>query len=134
MSMKLLLQGLFHHLSQRLNKQRRRIQRLSTGKLNAVLFGLLTRTNLNIVENLKMISQELNRSNQDMCVTCRLEFGHEIGEVRLEPFFGRVTGTLVAEHPPVGGQTSLLSNGSGRLPEIMNIVGFPFNDPFGHTM
>src|SRR5579883_2245219 len=106
------LKILFDYLRQCFDKQRRSIERFGAGEDNAMLFGLLTSADLDIVEDLQVIGQELHRGDQHMGMAGCLEFGHQVGEVGLEPLFGRVARALVAELPAIIGNTGQLSDSS----------------------
>src|SRR5215467_12765401 len=86
------------------DKQRRGVQGFSTGECDTCRFSLLTGANLDIVENLQVVSQKLDRSDQYMGMSSSMQFWHHIGKIWLEPLLGRVACTLVAEHPAFGGQ------------------------------
>src|SRR5207247_10611104 len=81
-----------------------------------------------------MIGQELYRGNQRMRMTSSLEFRHHISKVWLEPFLGRVTRALVAEHPAFRCQTSKVCHSSSRFLAAANIVWFLLYHPFRPTV
>src|SRR3954465_5549527 len=80
-----LRQRILHNRCQRVDEQRRGIERFSTDKLDAVFFCLLASADLDIVEDLQVVGQKLDRGDQYMGVSRLFEFWHQVGKVRSEP-------------------------------------------------
>src|SRR5437667_384291 len=69
-----------------------------------------------------------------MGVACLFQFGHNIGEVRLEPFFRSMSSALIAEHPALIRQIDHLCDRRRRLFEVINIVWLVLYYAFRHAV
>src|SRR5689334_9349891 len=101
-------QRIFHNSSQSVDKQRRGVERFGTGKLDAVFFRLLASAYLDIIEDLQVIGQELDRGDQYMGVSRLFEFRHQIGKIRSQPLLFRMSRALIAELPAIRREASQL--------------------------
>ena len=81
-----------------------------------------------------MVGQELHWGNQDVCMACCMEFGHDIGKVRFEPFLRRMTRALVAEHPTILWKTGTFSNDGSCLLQMVDVVRFLLYNALWHAV
>src|SRR5579859_2277173 len=110
------------------------VERFDARELEAVLLRLLASANLDIVEDLQMIGQELDGGDQHMGVASCFQLWHDVGKVRLQPLFGRMTSALIAELPALIWQSNQPGNSRRCLFEMVDVIWFLLYDAFGHTV
>ena len=81
--------------------------------------GLLTGAYIDVVQDLEVVREELDRDDEDRAPSRHCDLGHEVGEVGLHPFARLMAGALPAERPVPIRQAG--SRGARKRPRIVAV-------------
>lgn len=100
----------------------------------AFLHRLLTRADIDVVQNLQMVRQELDGGCQNGPITLAAKMRQDVCEVGLHPFARLVAGRLPTETPAVGRQSGSCRNELGRILQLLKIGRFSLGDTPRHRV
>jgi len=102
------------------------VERLDPVERQTALFGLLAGADVDVVEDLEVVGQELNRDDEDGSPSGGRYLRHEVGEIRRHPLSGLVTGALPAEGPVPIRQTGAFGHRPRGRPKLGEVVRLAF--------
>src|SRR4051812_2804499 len=121
-------------VGKRPDETRMRVQRFDALEPHTGLLGLLTSGDLDVVQDLEVVGEELDRRDDDRPMPFARERGHQVGKVRLHPFARLVPCALPAERPPRAIDAGAVRDLGRRRRELVEIIALVLGDPAGQAV
>lgn len=96
--------------------------------------GLLPRRHVDVVKDLEVVGQELNRDHQHGVVAGVPDTWQQVLEVRLKPLLGGVTGALVGELPALARQAGVPGHQVDGLHQLIDVSAVAVNHGSGQAV
>ena len=96
------------------------------------LAGLRRSRDVEVVQDLEVIREELDRHHKDVGRTLGRERREQVDQIGPKPFLGGVPRALVRERPLL--EAGFRGNGARRLFELVDVLGLGLEDPTRQTV